>query len=317
MFSLLQFDGLILLAIVCVILFAGLVHGTLGLGFPMVATPILATMMDVRSAILITLLPTMAVNIASIVNSRAALTSTRPFIPLIGFTLLGSIAGAIVLASTDPAPFRIVLASLILLYLWSSLRISRPWLEKNALLAMACFGMIAGLSGGTTNVMVAVLIIYFLSLDTDRATLVPTLNACFLVGKTSQILVLAIAGLVGIGLVVETVPLALVAVAALLLGQRLRTRIEVSTYQAILRKLLLLLAIILIYQFLSESGLLAGMSWRNELEPGFNPGQHRLQRSGKLFWLITTGLGHIGSSATAPATLLGNVVGEITGTNPL
>jgi len=109
MFSLLQFDGLILLAIVAVMLFAGLVHGTLGLGFPMVATPILATMMDVRSAILVTLLPTMAVNVASIANSRAALASTRPFIPLVGFTLLGSVAGATILAITDPAPFRIVL----------------------------------------------------------------------------------------------------------------------------------------------------------------------------------------------------------------
>ncbi|MCP4470442.1 MAG: sulfite exporter TauE/SafE family protein [Gammaproteobacteria bacterium] len=256
MFSLLQFDGLVLLAALCVMLFAGLVHGTLGLGFPMVATPILATMMDVRSAILVTLLPTMAVNLVSIFNSRASLASTRPFVPLVLFTLAGSVAGAAVLAITDPAPFRIVLASLILLYLWNGLRISRQWLEHNSWLAMAGFGIVAGLSGGTTNVMVAVLIIYFLSLDTARATMVPTLNACFLSGKVSQILVLAIAGLVGMNLIIETVPLALAAVAALLIGQRLRESIEVRTYQAILRKLLLLLAIILIYQFLNESGVI-------------------------------------------------------------
>lgn len=256
MISLLQFDGLVLLAVLCVMLFAGLVHGTLGLGFPMVATPILATMMDVRSAILVTLLPTMAVNIASIVNSRGSLASARAFIPLVGFTLFGSIAGATVLAITDPAPFRIVLASLILLYLWNGIRISRQWLEENSWLAMAGFGIVAGLSGGTTNVMVAVLIIYFLSLDTARATMVPSLNACFLAGKTSQILVLAIAGLVGMGLIIETVPLALAAVAALLIGQRLRERIEVGTYQALLRKLLLLLAVILTYQFLNESGVI-------------------------------------------------------------
>ena len=255
MFSLLQFDLPVLIAVVCVILFAGLVHGTLGLGFPMVATPILATMMDVRSAILVTLLPTMAVNIASIINSRESLASTRPFIPLVSFTLLGSIAGATVLAITDPAPFRILLASLILLYLWGSLRISRQWLEHHSLLAMAGFGIAAGLAAGTTNVMVAVLIIYFLSLDTARATMVPTLNACFLVGKASQILVLAIAGLVGFGLILETTPLALVAIAALLLGQRLRLRIDVATYQSILRKLLLVLAAILIYQFLHEAEL--------------------------------------------------------------
>lgn len=255
MISLLQFDTPVLFAVVCVILFAGLVHGTLGLGFPMVATPILATMMDVRSAILITLLPTMAVNIASIVNSRASLAGTRPFMPLVGFALLGSIAGAAVLAVTDPAPFRIVLAGLILLYLWSSLRISKQWLDDNSLLAMAGFGILAGLAAGTTNVMIAVLIIYFLSLNTPRATMVPTLNACFLVGKASQFAVLAIAGLFGISLIIETIPLALAAIIALLVGQRLQSRIQVSTYQSILRKLLLLLAAILVFQFLNEAGL--------------------------------------------------------------
>jgi len=222
----------------------------------MVATPLLATMMDVRSAILITLLPTMAVNITSIVASESRLATAGRFWPLIGFVVLGTVIGAGALATTDPAPFRILLAALILLYLWNSLHIPRRWLEDNALAAMALFGLTAGMAAGTTNVMVAVLIIYFLSLETARATLVPALNSCFLAGKISQIAVLVSAGLVSLRLVFETTPLALVAVVALLLGQRLQSRIRFATYQAILRKLLLLLAIVLIFQFLSEAGLI-------------------------------------------------------------
>ena len=254
MTSLLQFEPLILLAFVCIMLFAGLIHGTLGLGFPMVATPMLATMTDVRSAILVTLLPTMAVNIASIVNNRQSLAATRRFLPLVVFTLAGSIAGAWVLAYTDPSPFRILLAALILLYLWNGVRISRTWLENNATAAMIAFGICAGLSGGTTNVMVAILIIYFLSLQTAREVMVPALNSCFLAGKLSQIIVLAVAGLVGPRLVLETLPLALAAVAALRFGQRIQPRIEVALYQSLLRKLLLVMAIVLIYQYLHEAG---------------------------------------------------------------
>lgn len=250
--SLLQFDGLILAAIIAVVLLSGLIHGTLGLGFPLVATPLLAAMMDVRSAILVTLLPTMAVNIASIVNSRSSLSATRRFLPLVGFALLGTVVGSALLAIVDPAPFRILLAGLILLYLMNNLRIPRRWMEDHALLAMLLFGTGAGFAAGTTNVMVAVLIIYFLSLETQRETMVPALNSCFLVGKLSQIGVLALAGLVGWRLMLETTPLAIAAVIALLLGQRLRARIEVETYQSILRKLLLLLALILIVQFLRE-----------------------------------------------------------------
>ena len=261
MISLLQFDAPILLAVIGVILLSGLVHGTLGLGFPMVATPMLATMMDVRSAILITLLPTMAVNIVSIVNSESRMETTRRFLPLVMFSMLGTVAGASVLALTEPAPFRILLAALVLLYLWNGLRIPRQWLERNSLLAMALFGISAGIAAGTTNVMVAVLIIYFLSLETPRSTLVPALNSCFLVGKTSQIVVLAIAGLVSFRLVLETAPLAAAGVAALLIGQRLQPHIQVTTYQAILRKLLLVLAIVLIYQFLAEAGMIG---WTEE-----------------------------------------------------
>ena len=49
-----------------VILLAALVHGIFGIGFPMVATPLLALFTDVLTAVLITLLPTMAVNLTMI-----------------------------------------------------------------------------------------------------------------------------------------------------------------------------------------------------------------------------------------------------------
>ena len=255
MITLFQFDGTILFAVFAVVIFSGLVHGTLGLGFPLVATPLLATMMDVRSAILLTLLPTLAVNIASIAGSENSLATARRFLPLILFALIGSIIGSTILAGTDPAPFRIVLAVLILLYLCNSLRIPPRWLSAYPVTAMVFFGLTSGLAAGTTNVMVAVLIIYFLSLQTPRAILVPALNSCFLVGKASQIAVLALAGLVGPVLMLETLPLALAGVAALLLGRRLQHRIEVELYQKILRGLLLVLALTLLVQFVRESGM--------------------------------------------------------------
>ena len=111
------------------------------------------------------------------------------------------------------------------------------------------FGLLAGLSGGTTNVMVAVLVIFFFSLEVPRNEMVPALNACFLVGKLSQIVVFSLAGLVSLKLLVETTPLALVAVIALLLGQTLREKIAIELYRRILQLLLVILALVLIVQF--------------------------------------------------------------------
>lgn len=251
MLSLLELDWPVLLMVVSVMLFAGLVHGTLGLGFPMVATPILAVTFDVRTAILITLLPTVAVNLVSIWNSRENLHEVRRFFPLVAFTLLGSIIGAYVLAIIDPDPFRLVLAALILLYLWTDYgdRLSLGWIKNHFVVAMVIFGLLAGLSGGTTNVQVAVLVILFLSLNTPRKIMVPALNSCFVVGKISQIAVLSMAGLVGMSLIIQTAPLALAAVLALIYGQTLREKIALDVYRKILQLLLVLLALILILQY--------------------------------------------------------------------
>ena len=252
MLPLLQLDWPLMIAILSIMLFAGLVHGTLGLGFPMVATPMLAAFFDVRSAILITLLPTIAVNIASIWNSRNSLDSVGRFSPLIVFVLPGSLAGAYILAIADPAPFRLALAGLIFLYLWTNIsgRLPRRWLASNVMLAMILYGFLAGFAGGTTNVMVAILIVFFLSLEVPRSSMVPALNTCFLIGKVSQIAVLSLAGLVTFTLILETLPLALAAVLALLFGQRIRAKIAVDIYRRILHGLLVILAGILIVQFL-------------------------------------------------------------------
>lgn len=240
-----------MLMVVLIMLFAGLVHGTLGLGFPMVATPMLAVSFDVRTAILITLLPTVAVNLVSIWHSRDSFNETRQFLPLAGFTLIGSVFGAYLLATSDPDPFRLVLASLILLYLWTShaSRVSFRWVNNYRLVAMLVFGLFAGISGGVTNVMVAVLIIFFLSLDVPRKTMVPALNSCFLAGKVSQMVVLSVAGLLSLGLVLETIPLAVSAVSALMVGQSVREKIAVDIYRRVLQGLLAVLAMVLIAQY--------------------------------------------------------------------
>ena len=86
--------SLLTLALSAAILFvAGLVHGTLGLGFPLIATPLLARFMDVRSAILITLLPTATVNIASILRGGHWEESIGQFWPLGLYSMLGGAIG--------------------------------------------------------------------------------------------------------------------------------------------------------------------------------------------------------------------------------
>jgi len=249
--SLFQLDSQLIVITMAVMVFAGLVHGTLGLGFPMVATPIIAIFLDVRLAILITLLPTAAVNLAVIFSGSDYLRLLKRFLVLVIFSVIGSMIGSQLLSVVDPNPFRIVLALLILIFLGSSYlgKLPKEWLERHAVLSMLGFGLLAGLSAGTTNVMVAILIIYFLSLELPRTEMVPILNTCFLAGKFAQIVVFVNAGLVTMGSMFETIPLAVAALIALYVGQKLHNRISVEFYKKVLKGLLVLLAIILLLQY--------------------------------------------------------------------
>lgn len=50
-----------------------------GFGFPLVATPLLVLFMDLRAAVLLTLIPTIAINLVSIATERRWLEALRRF----------------------------------------------------------------------------------------------------------------------------------------------------------------------------------------------------------------------------------------------
>ncbi len=241
------------LLLALVVALAGLVHGTLGLGFPLVSTPLLALLTDVRSAILITLVPTMAVNVVSIGRGGGWQRTFRAYWPMIALVPIGSVFGSWLLVTFDPAPFKLLLAALILAYLnldrFAAGRMQ--WVKRHRLLAFTLFGLGSGLLAGTVNVMVPLLIVYCLECELSQATTVQLLNSCFLTGKLSQAVALAALGSFQWDALVLTAPLALLAVGALLLGMRLRARIKAATYRRWLRWVLALMAALLALQFVA------------------------------------------------------------------
>lgn len=244
-----------LLPVIPVMIFAGLVHGALGLGFPMVATPLIALFVDVRIAIVITLLPTAVVNLASVAVHNNFQTVVARYLPLALATMLGSVIGSAVLAVTGADIFRLLLALLILVFLWTQYQRKLPnqWLQLNRIVLLILVGLLAGFAGGTTNVMVAILLIYFLAAEVVRAEMVTAMNLCFLIGKVSQIVVFLVIGLISLPLLLKTAPLAAVGLGSLLVGQRIGSRIPQERYKRWLRYLLAVIAIILIVQFLNQS----------------------------------------------------------------
>jgi uncharacterized membrane protein YfcA len=242
------------LAVCGIFVFAGLAHGILGLGFPMLATPLLAIAFDVRSAILLTLVPTITVNLISVLRGGRWSESIGRYWPLALMIPLGAVVGTWLLVRVDPGPFRLLLAGIILLHLLNDRlgAIRMDWVRAHPWLAYLLFGLAAGFSAGTVNVMVPLLIIFALEVGMSKLAMIQVFNLCFLAGKTAQVGAFSVAGVLTPSLLGSMLPFAAAAAAALLVGMGIRDRVDADTYRRWLRRVLWVMVALLTGQFLIE-----------------------------------------------------------------
>lgn len=240
------------IAAYAIIFVSALVHGLLGMGFPMLATPLLSLTGDVRSAIVMLLLPTLAINMVNVIHGGHWRESIGRFWPLALFGALGSLLGTELLVLTDPAPYKLLMAAMILVYLnVHRLGIRLRWIQRHVHLASALFGLIGGLLAGTVNVMLPALIIFALEMNLTPLITVQIFNFSFFFGKLSQGAILASSGYIDGSHILTAIPLIGVALLALGLGMRFRDRIKTEVYRLWLRRILAAITILLILQYFS------------------------------------------------------------------
>ena len=239
-----------LVMILLIIGAASFVHGLLGIGFPLLSTPLLSLFTDVRTAILLLLIPTMAVNIASMIRGGRWGASIGRYWPLAIFVALGSIAGTQMLIVTSPAPYKLLMAVVLLGYLnVNRMGGSLPWINRWPQTSMIVFGLLAGLLAGTVNAAIPALIIYALELQLPANAMVQVFNLCFLSGKLSQAATFGSAGLFSGEVIRATLPLGLFVLPGLAGGMAIRSRFDTSTYRRWLRGALFIIALLLIAQY--------------------------------------------------------------------
>ena len=241
----------VILWIVLACVLSGFIQGTLGFGFPFIATPMVAMVLDMRAAIIIVLLPTLATVAITLVTSGPLAPVLRRFWFMPIFATVGAAAGTWLFVAAPNAPYQLVLALIILVYLNLDRITSGEWtVIKRHERAFGPFaGLVAGLFEGTANVAAPPLIIYYLALGLAPALLVPALQICFLVGKSTQFAVLTLHGGVTAAQWLPTLPLSVVAVAAGVAGARVRDRIDAVTFRKWVKRVLLLIALALLAQY--------------------------------------------------------------------
>lgn len=231
---------------------AGFVQGAMGLGFPMLATPMIAAVTDMRTAVILVLLPCVATTVTNIVMSGNFLPTLRRywFMPLC--MLAGAALGARLFVSFPGFPYALLLSGVILLYLYLD-RLGRvQWkvVSRHRVATGVGFGLVAGFSEGTANIAAPPLLMYLFSLGVDRMTFVQVLNLCFTVGKPTQMAILTVEGGVTWTQWAATLPFVVVATFTTIIGINIRDGIDAQTYRRWLLRLLFVMAMVLVVQTL-------------------------------------------------------------------
>ena len=232
-------------------IFAAVAHGAIGFGFPLISTPLVALITDVRTAVLTTLLPNVVINIISITRGADWRQTLRTYWPVAAWVFVGTLVGTQVLAHASAIALKLLLAALIVFYLLQSRgprSAGLPLLRSHPRASAGVFGLLGGFFSGTVNVAVPPLLIYFSSLELAPLVMTQAMNLSFLVGRSTQVLALAGTGNMGPKWFVLGVPLTLVAVLALRGGFRLQRRFSPQTFARLMRMLLWAMAAVLVAQ---------------------------------------------------------------------
>ena len=241
----------VILWLTLAVMIAGFMQGALGFGFPFIATPMVAMVVDMRTAVIIVLLPTLVSVVITLVTSGPLGAVMKRFWMMPVFATLGALAGTWIFVAAPEAPYQLLLALIIIAYLNLD-RIARgewPMIRRHERAFGPLIGATAGLFEGTANVAAPPLIIYYLALGLSPALMVQAMQLCFVVGKSSQFIVLTLHGGVSAAQWVATLPLCAIALAAGYCGVRLRDRIDAAAFRKWVKRALALIALALLVQY--------------------------------------------------------------------
>jgi uncharacterized membrane protein YfcA len=252
------------MAWVCaIVLFAGVAHGLTGFGFPVISTPMVALVTDVRSAVVVTLLPNIVVNVVSAFSGAQWRENLARHWAMPLWVLVGTVIGAKVVLWAPADPLRLLLAAVIVFYLVQGrLRhVDLSIVKRHPRASGVVAGLLAGFLSGTVNVMLPVLLIYFSILELAPIVLTQVMNACFLVGKLTQAAVFGIAGEFTLAGIALALPVCVCAYAGYEAGRRLQPRIAPQGYRRFIQAVLWAMATVLVVQaargMMLAGGLLA------------------------------------------------------------
>ncbi len=167
---------------------ASTVKGALGFGFPLVAVPLVATLLGPRAAVPLIAIPTLLSNVILLSRGGVGRAAGSLVVALAG-TALGTIGGALLIKTLDPGLLSALVGGVALAYvLATAFRLTAGIAPSVGQRAAPVVGVLAGLMGGATGIFGPLLASYLHLLQLSKREFVFWITMMFFVGNVVQVL---------------------------------------------------------------------------------------------------------------------------------
>ena len=219
---------LVRLALALLVIFgAAIVKGAIGFGFPLISVPLIANILDARSAVVILSVASLVSNVGILYRGGGSRATLRRLVPTLGGLGVGTIGGALLLANIDAARLGLVVGASALIFAAAS--VLKPdlaipaRLERYLALPM---GLLAGLLGGSTSIFSPVVVAYLHALRLAKREFVFFVAVLFVAGGLVQVASYAQLGLYDVRLLLIILLSCIPNLGGVQLGIRLQDRLD-------------------------------------------------------------------------------------------
>jgi uncharacterized membrane protein YfcA len=176
------------IAVGAALLIAAFVKGTTGFGFPLIATPMVALLLDIRTAITILIIPNILMDVAQIFRGSFPAAILRRFKWLLILTVLGVFLGTKVLVMLPIWALNLSLGIMVLAFVISNFFHFEPEIPPRLeRVSLPIVGLAVGFLNGMTNAAGPVLASYLYSLKLPKTEFVRSISTIFMITKISQL----------------------------------------------------------------------------------------------------------------------------------
>lgn len=242
-----ELDPFAVLVIAFAYFLAGISKGAIGFGVPLIAVPLVATVLPVPVAIALTFAPILSANIHQSFTAARPATVMRRFWPLILFLAVGTALGAQILTRVDQGTISIVVGIVLLVFVVSQGFDLRPEVPEMAERWLGpVVGLASGLLGGIAGMMGPPFILYLVSLRLPRDAFVGTVSLFYLIGIVPLYVTLIASGIIARNEAIVSALACAPLFAGIVLGAWLRGRISQTGFQRALLAMIFIVGLNLI-----------------------------------------------------------------------